>query len=87
MKLYFIVLLIVQTSTEYYFIKVPFSYCSLCKPITCDEQFDKITTSKFIEDVGYFVFYKSKVVGGHHCINIFGTFYLGYEEKTDWLLR
>lgn len=87
MKLYFIVFLIVNSSTEYYYIKVPFSYCYVCEPITCDEQFEKITTSRSIEDVGIFVYYNSKLIGGHYCIDINGNYYVGFKEKTDWQLQ
>ena len=94
MKLYFIVFLIVNSSTKYYYIKVPFSYCYVCEPITCDEQFEK--TVKFIPNPKYkngngenwiLIMYKNKRIFGHYCIDDNGNYYVGYKEKTDWQLK
>tara|TARA_Y100000296_G_scaffold60463_1_gene70084 strand:+ start:659 stop:925 length:267 start_codon:yes stop_codon:yes gene_type:complete len=87
MKLYFIVFLIIQSPTEYYFIKIPFSYCYSCEPITCEEQFEKLVTHKIIKGDGIYTLYKGRTVGSHFCINLSGFYYWGYEEKLNWELN
>lgn len=84
MKIFFLVLLIVKSPTEYYYLKVPFGYSLI--PVTCEEQFEKVVTYKTIENDGIYTIYKGLAVGGHFCIDEHGNYYNGYEEKLDWEL-
>ena len=92
MKLFFLVLLIIKSPTEHYYLKVPFGYSLI--PITCEEIFNKKVS--VIENPNYksgngqnwvILKYKDLYVGGHFCIDENYNYYNGYEEKLNWELE
>ena len=80
MKTFFLYLILVLDETSYIFHKIDFSYQN--KPITCDEAFEKSVIHK--EGNTY---YKRFLVMGHHCEDLTGNNYIGYQEKLDWQLN
>ena len=86
MKTYFFFLLIVKSSTELVYVKIPFSYCYSCEPVTCEEKFFEVTTNKQIKNDGIYNLYKGWVVMMSFCASSNGYYYDGYLEKTNWLL-
>ena len=84
MKTFFLILIIARGSIDFLYIKVPFSYSII--PITCDEIYEKTVKHKYIENNGYYGFYKNKIVVAHFCVDKDYNFYNGYEEKLDWEL-
>ena len=83
MKVFFLILWLV-TPNGIEEVKIPFGYS--LTPITCEEILNDKVRYKFIENNGYYGFYKNLVVQAHYCIDEFGNYYDGYEEKLDWEL-
>lgn len=84
MKYFFLVLIIVKSTSEIDYVKIPFSYSLI--PITCEEIYYKYVKHKFFENDGYYGIYKNKIVMGSFCIDKDYNFYNGYEEKLNWEL-
>ena len=84
MKVFFLILYIVNGSSSVNYVKIPFAYSLI--PITCEEVFYDKVKFTFIENDGYYGFYKDKIVYAHTCIDEHGNYYNGYEEKLDWEL-
>ena len=92
MKIFYLYLMIVVDSSNYYIEKIQFGFSLI--PITCDEAFNKTVTiinnPKYADGNGenwVLILYNNKNVMGHYCIDEFGNDWDGYKEKLDYELR
>ena len=83
MKTFFLVLLIVKSSTGYEFVKIPITTPITFEDFYCDQAFEK--TAVWIENPNYesgnyqvwgYYIYQGQAIGGHYCIDEHGNYIL-----------